>query len=133
MNCAYLYTNSEVMDVLENESVLFTKNGYLSDKIMHNEGSDKIFFKCRGIFMITYIVHTTEESCFGLTVNNHVVENSVMRSIGSNKVIGANILQIEEDDTIRLKNLSGKTVTLNCFAGGLHRNIRTSIIIEQVE
>jgi hypothetical protein len=133
MNCAYVYTNSEIVDINDNDHVIFNKNGYLSDDILHHETSEKIFFKCRGIFMISYIVHTTEESVFCITVNDHVVENTITKSIGANKVIGAHVLQLEEDDIVRLKNLSGKMVTLNCFAGGSHRNVRSSMIIEQIE
>jgi hypothetical protein len=133
MECAYLYTNSEIMEIMQDESVVFNKNGYLTDNIKHNEGSDEIQIDVRGMYLISFVIHAINESSFALTVNDRIVANSVARNTIGNKLIGQSIIQIEKGDILRIRNCSGKNIMLNCFAGGSQRNVRISIILEQLE
>ncbi len=133
MECAYIYTNSEVMEIAKDECVILNKNGYATDAIYHNEGTDKVRFGVRGMFLISFVIHAVNESIFALTVNERIVSNSIAQNTVGNKLIGQAIIQIEEDDCLQIRNCSGKNVLLNCFAGGAQRNVRVSLIIEQLE
>jgi hypothetical protein len=68
-----------------------------------------------------------------ITINDRIVASSIARNTIGNKLIGQSIIQIEEGDVLQVRNCSGKDIVLNCFAGGIHRNVRASIIIEQIE
>jgi hypothetical protein len=133
MECAYLYTNSEIMEIAKDDNVLLNKNGYITDDIYHNEGSDKVRFGKRGMYLISYVIHAINDSIFALTINDRIVSNSIVHNAIGNKLIGQCIIQIEEDDYLQIRNCSGKNVVLNCFAGGAQRNVRVSLIIEQIE
>lgn len=133
MECAYVYTNSEVMEIAKDDAVVFNKNGYLTDEIHHPEGSDKIRFGVRGLYLVSFVIHAINESVFALMVNDHIVSNSIARNTIGNKLIGQSIIQIEEGDYLQVRNCSDADVTLNCFAGGSQRNVRVSLIVEQIE
>ena len=133
MECAYLYTNSEVMEIPVDETVILNKNGYLTDDIYHSEGADKVRFGKRGLYRISFVIHAINEITFALTVNERIVSSSIARNTMGNKLIGQSIIQIEEDDYLQIRNCSGKNVVLNCFAGGAQRNVRVSLIVEQIE
>jgi hypothetical protein len=133
MECAYLYTNSEIMEIMTDECVILNKNGYLTDNIFHTEGSDVIQIGSRGMYLISFVIHAINESAFALTINDRIVANSVARNTIGNKLIGQSIIQIEKDDILKIRNCSGKDIMLNCFAGGSQRNVRISIIIEQLD
>ena len=133
MECAYLYTSSEVMEIPLDETIILNKNGYITDEIYHNEGADKVRFGKRGLYRISFVIHAINESVFALTVNDRIVSNSMARNVVGNKLIGQSIIQIEENDYLQIRNCSGKNIVLNCFAGGAQRNVRVSLIVEQIE
>jgi hypothetical protein len=133
MECAYLYTNSEIMEISKDDAVVFNKNGYLTDEIHHPEGSDKIRFGVRGLYLVSFVIHAINESIFAIIVNERIVSSSIAQNTIGNKLIGQSIIQIEEGDCLQVRNCSGKDVVLNCFAGGSQRNVRVSLIVEQVE
>ena len=133
MECAYIYTNSELMEIAKDDAVIFNKNGYLTNEIYHQEGSDKVRFGVRGIYLISFVIHAINESSFALMVNDRIVSNSITRNTIGNKLIGQSIIQIEEDDCLQLRNCSESDIILNCFAGGAQRNVRVSLIVEQIE
>ncbi len=133
MECAYLYTNSEVMEIAKDECEILNKNGYSTAGIYHSEGTDKVRFGARGLYLISFVIHAVNESIFALTINERIVSNSIARNTVGNKLIGQAIIQIEEDDVLQIRNCSGKNVVLNCFAGGAQRNVRVSLIVEQLE
>jgi hypothetical protein len=133
MECAYLYTNSEIMDINADENVVLNKNGYISDDLYHTEGSDKVRFGKRGLYRISFVIHSVNECIFALTVNDCIVSSSIATNAMGNKLIGQSIIQIEEEDFLQIRNCSGKNITLNCFAGGSQRNVRVSLIVEQIE
>ncbi len=121
------------MEIAKDDNVLLNKNGYITDDIYHNEGSDKVRFGKRGMYLISYVIHAINDSIFALTINDRIVSNSIVHNAIGNKLIGQCIIQIEEDDYLQIRNCSGKNVVLNCFAGGAQRNVRVSLIIEQIE
>lgn len=133
MECAYLYTNSEIMEIMKDDNVVLNKNGYNTDNLYHEEGSDSVQFGTRGLYLISFVIHAINDSIFGLTVNDRIVANSIARNTIGNKLIGQTIIQIEKGDCLKIHNCSGKDIMLNCFAGGAQRNVRVSLIIEQLE
>ena len=133
MECAYVYTNSEVMEIGKDDCVVFNKNGHLTEEIHHPEGSDKLRFGTRGLYLVSFVIHAINESIFALMVNDRIVSSSIARNSVGNKIIGQSIIQIEEGDCLQVRNCSGADVVLNCFAGGSQRNVRISLIVEQIE
>ena len=136
MNSAYIYTNTEIMDIATDADIIFTSNGFITSQIKHNEGDEKIVFNCRGIYIIDFYANIANicisGAIFGLTINNRLVSNSLTKSDDGN-IIGQVVLQIEEDDILRVRNCSGRSLYFNCFAGGQEKNIRASITINQIE
>jgi hypothetical protein len=139
MNSAYIYTNTEIMDVASEADILFTANGFITPSIKHNEGDDKIIFNCKGIFVVDFFVNvaqicTSDPAIFAITINGRLVSNSLVRtSPGNSELISQTALQIEDGDVLRIKNCSGHPIYFNCFTGGQEKNIRASITINQIE
>lgn len=132
-SAAYIYSNTEVTDVLTDESVPLNTNGFMRGYISHKEGSKRIHINRRGIYRVTFIVATTEPSVFGLLVNDRLASNSLARTSGPQKAIGQAILQLEDDDWLEIRNCTGNRVSLDAFAGGAERAVRASILLNFIE
>ena len=136
MDSAYIYTNTEVMDIARDADIIFTTNGWITLQIKHNEGDEKIIFNRRGIYIVDFYACISNMclsgAIFGITINGRLVANSLSRT-NDGIVLGQAVIQIEEGDILRIRNCSGKPLYFNCFAGGQEKNIRASITINQIE
>jgi hypothetical protein len=127
---AYIYSNTEVRDILTDESVPLNKNGFIRGYIEHTEGSSKIRVKYRGLYRVTYILATKEPAVFGLIVNERLVTSSVARTAApGQKAIGQAIIQLECNDCLEIRNCTGNRVALDGFAGGAERTVHASILL----
>jgi hypothetical protein len=130
---AYMFTDSEVTEIEAGDAVPFNNNGFVTGGIKHNEGSEKIHIFERGLYRVTYVVNTVEDSTFALTVNDRLVQSSLVTTAGGQKIIGQAIIQLERNDYLKVRNCGDVVVTLDTFAGGVERNVRASIIVTLVD
>ena len=103
---AYIY-NTSLQKLLENDTLTFNTNGFLTDGFIHTEGRPGILIEKAGIYEIIFHVSAVQPNKFTLFVDGKPISDKTFCSNTENlQNSGLTILSLESNSELMLRNTS---------------------------